>query len=419
MWRMRTSPIPLSVLYCTDTYPPQLNGVSVVTALSVTGLRDRGWQVSVVAPAYPEPAIDPFRRGARDPAGATTSLPSIALPGYADLRLTAPSRATMERVFDRVRPDLVHCATEFIIGRTGQRLAIERGIPVVSSYHTDFSRYTAEYGAAWLREPVRQYLRRFHLRSDRVYTPGLAARDELCGLGISTVEVWGRGVDAELFHPARRDVSLRQAYGGDDVFLLLHVGRLAAEKGVERIVEAFAVARRLLGHRREIRLIIAGTGPREPALRKLAGEGVTFLGNLDRVTMLPQLYASADAFVFASHTETLGLVILEAMASGLAVIAAPMGGVTDHLRDGVNGLAYAAGDVDGMAQAMAALASSSTRRDQLAAGARQTAEHLSWTNELDRLHVSYREVCEMPQARRPEGVAPDCPPAASLSRSSR
>ena len=195
----------------------------------------------------------------------------------------------------------------------------------------------------------------------------------------------GRGVDIDLFHPWRRDRALRQAYGCDgDAFLLLHVGRLAAEKGVERIILAFAKARAMLGPDRRIRLIIAGTGPREPALRTLAADsGITFLGNLDRVTMLPQLYASADAFVFASHTETLGLVILEAMASGLPVIAAPVGGVADHLRTDVNGLAYSPGDIDGMAGAMATIAASPTLRHDLSAGARHTAEGLSWAVELD------------------------------------
>jgi phosphatidylinositol alpha 1,6-mannosyltransferase len=108
--------------------------------------------------------------------------------------------------------------------------------------------------------------------------------------------------------------------------------------------------------------------------------------------MLPQLYASADAFVFSSHTETLGLVILEAMASGLPVIAAPVGGVADHLRDNVNGIAYPAGDIDRMARAMTGIALSPERRYELSVGARRTAEGLSWEHELDRLDRSYREV---------------------------
>ncbi|MEZ4412186.1 MAG: glycosyltransferase [Gemmatimonadales bacterium] len=192
---------------------------------------------------------------------------------------------------------------------------------------------------------------------------------------------------------------LRQAYGSDDAFILLHVGRLAAEKGVERILAGFAAAQRALPER-EVRLIIAGVGPREAALRADAPEGVSFLGNLDRGSMLPTLYASADAFLFSSHTETLGLVILEAMASGLPVIAAPAGGVADHLRDDVNGIAYPPGDISAMARAILALVRSPALVRRLGAGARRTAEGMSWELELDRLHASYREVCECSDAPR-------------------
>jgi phosphatidylinositol alpha 1,6-mannosyltransferase len=391
---------PPRVLYCTDTYPPQVNGVSVVTALSVAGLLQRGWEVGVIAPAYPPVAVDAF--GPTDdrerPARAVT-IPSIPLPGYSDARLAAPAWRTIAGAIDEFQPDLVHSATEFMIGRLGQHLALRRGVPIVSSYHTDFSRYTESYGAPWLRNTVRDYIGRFHRRSRRVFTPGFLAQEELRALEVSDVEVWGRGVDVEVFHPHHRSAMLREAYGGRDTFLLLHVGRLAAEKGVERILEGLAAAQAALPER-DVRLVIAGMGPREAALRAAAPEGVTFLGNLDRRTMLPALYASADAFVFSSHTETLGLVILEAMASGLPVIAAPAGGVADHLRDRVNGLAYPPGDIPAMGRAICALVRSPSLARQLGDGARTTAERLSWEHELDRLDASYREVCEIEDAPR-------------------
>jgi phosphatidylinositol alpha 1,6-mannosyltransferase len=390
------------VLYCTDTYPPQVNGVSVVTALSVAALLKRGWEVGVIGPAYPVAASDPF--GPPEPLAGRAqmiTIPSVPLPGYPDIRLAAPAIRTIDRMIEAFRPDLVHSATEFMIGRLGQRQALRRGIPVVSSYHTDFSRYADSYGMPWLRGPVRHYIGRFHRRSRRVYTPGLQARDELMALGVRDVEVWGRGVDVEVFNPRHRSDMVRQAYGDRDVFLLLHVGRLAPEKGVERILRGFAAARQGLPDR-EIRLVIAGEGPREAALRAEAPDGVTFLGNLDRRTMLPALYASADAFLFSSHTETLGLVILEAMASGLPVVAAPAGGVADHLRDGVNGLAYPPGDTEAMARAIQALARSPGLVRLLGDGARRTAEAMSWEMELDRLDASYQEVCRNEGAPRAE-----------------
>lgn len=380
------------LLVCTDTYPPQVNGVSVVTSLSVVGLAARGWKIAVVAPRYPAATRDAF---APDAARAGTEdlllLPSTPLPFYPDIRLSLPNRAAVARLVERHRPDLVHCATEFSVGWLGQSVARRRGIPVVTSYHTDFSRYTEAYGIGWLRPTVAGHLTRFHQRAARTYTPSAPAAADLQQLGVGDVEVWGRGVDTSLFHPRHRSDPLRAAYGRKDAFVFLHVGRLAAEKGVEIILQAYARVRSRLPEG-AVHLVIAGAGPRTDALRALGTEGITFLGNLDRQLVLPRLYASADAFVFSSVTETLGLVILEAMSSGIPVVAAPAGGVADHLRHDVNGLAYTAGDVDAMAHAMLALALDRPRAAALGAGARATAEALDWSHELDRLDQSYREV---------------------------
>jgi glycosyltransferase involved in cell wall biosynthesis len=168
---------------------------------------------------------------------------------------------------------------------------------------------------------------------------------------------------------------------------------------VDVVVEAFRRASEVVP-RGVIHLILAGTGPCEAELRGSAPEGVTFLGFLDRHTLLPDLYANCDAFVFASVTETLGLVVLEAMASGLPVIAAPEGGVRDHLRDGHNGVTYEGGDAAAMAHAMVRLVNEWEFTGQLARNARRTAEALSWERELDRLDASYREVFAA-------GMAPD------------
>ncbi|MBP9898197.1 MAG: glycosyltransferase family 1 protein [Gemmatimonadales bacterium] len=385
---------PPRLLVCADTYPPQVNGVSVVTALSVEGLHRRGWEVAVISPRYPAEASDVFRDVAHEGSRAlSVRVRSMPMPGYPEIRVAAPCRSAVRATIRRFRPDLVHSATEFMIGWTGQREAVRHGLPAVSSYHTDFSRYTEAYGVPRLRPAVQRYLGRFHRRSARVYTPGMVAREELTALGVSRVEVWGRGVDLTQFNEAQRDPAAVRLPGVDpDAFLFLHVGRLAAEKGVERILDAYRLASSSLAGRRPVHLIVAGDGPALPTLRAAAPAGVTFLGNLDRLKALPALYASADAFLFASHTETLGLVILEAMASGLPVIAAPAGGVADHLRHEENGLAYPPGDVTAMAEALERLATNPALRTRLAHGARRTAEALSWEAELDRLAASYGEV---------------------------
>jgi glycosyltransferase involved in cell wall biosynthesis len=379
------------LLVCTDTYPPQVNGVSVVTAMSIGGLAQRGWECHVVAPKYPPPTANAFPEHDRPNALTISALPSVPLPWYPDIRLSAPLMGHVSRTVDAFAPNIVHCATEFVIGWMGQRVAQSRGTPVVSSYHTDFARYARAYGMKWMAGPVARFIGRFHQRSQRTYTPSAPARADLLALGVRDVEVWGRAVDVRAFNPAKRSEPLRETYGGRDSFVLLHVGRLAPEKGVEHILEGFALAQQQLASG-SIQLVIAGTGPSEALLRQKAPANVTFLGNLDREAVLPRLYASADAFVFASLTETLGLVVLEAMASGLPVIASPAGGVADHLRHGINGLAFPANDVSALAHAIITLALERDKRRALGLGARATAESLSWERELDRLDASYREI---------------------------
>ncbi|HRN54196.1 MAG TPA: glycosyltransferase, partial [Gemmatimonadaceae bacterium] len=133
---------------------------------------------------------------------------------------------------------IVHSATEFVIGRLGQREARDRGLIVTTSYHTDFAKYTSSYGLPFLRGPVQRWIRRFHAHAARIYTPSEPSRQDLLALGLGDVEVWGRGVDDVLFHPSKRSLTLRQRHSLGNAFTFLRVGRLAPEKGVEVVLEA-------------------------------------------------------------------------------------------------------------------------------------------------------------------------------------
>src|SRR6478672_2737963 len=174
------------VLYCTDTYPPQVNGVSVVTELSVAGLRDRGWNCMVIAPKYPD--VLPTGPLDRPIDAAVIGIPSLAFPPYPDIRLAAPLYGLCADVVRRFKPDIIHSATEFMLGRLGQIAAKRAGICRLSSYHTDFSRYTEAYGVPALRPTVSRYIGRFHRRSARVFTPSEPARADLNRFGVSAVE---------------------------------------------------------------------------------------------------------------------------------------------------------------------------------------------------------------------------------------
>ncbi|MDB4910989.1 MAG: glycosyltransferase, partial [Gemmatimonadetes bacterium] len=258
----------MRVLYCTDTYPPQVNGVSVVTALSVAGLSARGWECAVVAPRYPASMRSTF---SADGDGGTmererTTLASMPMPGYAETRLCAPDYPAVARAVRRFAPDLLHSETEFMAGRLGQIAAARAGIPIVTSYHTDFARYTAAYGVPRLERTVSRYISRFHRRALRTYTPSAPARDYLHSIGVENVEVWGRGVETTAFAPSKRSATLRNSLGADRKFVFLYAGRLAAEKGVDVILRAFAAARAALPES-SIHLVIAGGGPLEGEIR--------------------------------------------------------------------------------------------------------------------------------------------------------
>ena len=379
------------ILYCTDSYLPQINGVSIVTAQTLTGLQRLGWQCGVIAPAYPRRVTTGSSPAPAGPAVPVHAIPSVAWPPYPDLRLAWPARHAIRRWIRRFRPDVVHCTTEFVIGRLALSVARELGIPCCTTYHTNFGQYADAYGVSWLRRPVEQWISRVHRLADRTYTPSTVARAELERMGVQRTEVWGRGIDTDLFHPGHRSQALRVRLDIERAFTFLYVGRLAPEKNVALLLAAFDEVQRQRPPG-SVRLLIVGHGPAEAALRRQAGAHVTFLGAQDRTTQLPTLYASTDAFVFASTTETLGLVLLEAMASGLPVIAVAAGGVRDHVRDDDTGLCFEGGDVAGCARAMEQCVNDPATRHRLAAAGRRWAETHAWDLEMERLDASYREL---------------------------
>jgi glycosyltransferase involved in cell wall biosynthesis len=387
----------MRILHCTDTYPPQVNGVSVVTALAVDGLLAQGIEVGLIRPDYPACASSVF--GEMRAPTAACALPACDFPAYPGVRLAWPNAGAVERFARAFAPDLIHADTEFVVGRLGARTARRLGIPLVTSFHTDFAQYTESYGVPWLRSTVTRSLVRFHRRARRIYTPSSVTADWLNRHGLTQSEVWGRAVDTRVFHPNRYSRTWRERLGVGDAVLFLHVGRLAAEKNVQQLLDGFALARQALGDR--ACLVIAGDGPASAALRGAAPAGVHFVGFIDRQRELPSLYASADAFLCASTTETLGLVILEAMASGLPVAAVSAGGVADHLRSYDNGIAVAA-RAESFAAAIIELADKPTLRARLGVGAREWAVAIGWDAELARLADSYREVLDRSSTGNPD-----------------
>jgi glycosyltransferase involved in cell wall biosynthesis len=282
----------MRILVATDAWHPQVNGVVRTLTMMAEAAKELGVDVSFLTP-------ESFR--------------TIAMPSYPDLRLALPGRAKIARLIAEARPDNIHIATEGPIGFAVRAYCRRRGLPFTTSFHTRFP----EYISARLPIPeswIWAGLRRFHGASAAVMaaTPALAA--ELRGRGFPNVVLWPRGVDAKLFHPRNANLGLPKP-------VFLSVGRVAVEKNLEAFL-----ALDLPGTK-----VVVGDGPARAELARKYPATV-FMGALQGEA-LGVAYAGADVFVFPSKTDTFGLVLLEALASGVPVAAYPVTGPRDVIGD--------------------------------------------------------------------------------------
>lgn len=359
-----------------DTFAPQVNGVSRTLERLVTAFERRGAEVLVETVDVPGALPDPRVRRAS----------SVPFWAYEQLRIAAPSaRAAADRLA-RWRPTLVHATTPFGVGLAGRNAARALRLPLVTSYHTSFSAYLQHYGLSVLDRIAWPYLRWFHNGGHLTFVPSNAVAQELGGQRFDNLRVWSRGVDAERFSPRHRSREVRTRMGAtDDTFVVAYVGRLAPEKGISHAIEAM---RLVLGRRPgQVRFALAGDGPDEARCRAIAPEGTWFAGALHG-DELSAFYASADAFVFPSRTETFGNVVLEAMSSGLPVIAPDVGATLELAHEGT-ALTYPWGDTHALAGRIEWLIRDELLRRQLRNAALAVAESRSWDAVWDRLLSDY------------------------------
>jgi len=363
----------MRISYVTETWPPEINGVSLTVERSVRYLRSRGHAVELIRPRQRgEAAVDDAHEW------RTAGLP---IPLYPDLRLGLATAATLRRRFAAGRPDLVHVATPGPLGRAAMVAASRLRLPLTADFRTNFHCYSRYYWLGWLEPLVCRYLRGLHNRADCNFVPLRALGRELALQGFVRTEVVGRGVDTELFSPARRSAALRAAWGVDDgQLVLLYVGRLAREKNVALALHAFNMVRYL---RPRTRMVVVGDGPLRRGLER-EFPAAQFLG-CRRGEELAACYASADIFVFPSETETFGNVTLEALASGLPVVGFEHAAVAEYVRHGGNGAVAPPGDESAFIRT---LCRTVAREDLLAPmrlQARRTALDARWDVVLARL----------------------------------
>jgi glycosyltransferase involved in cell wall biosynthesis len=361
----------LRIAVVTETYPPEVNGVAMTVARLIEGLRSRGHQIQLVRPR--QPSADEAGSGFDPEQMLTGSLP---IPRYPGLKMGLPAKRALARLWTRYRPDVVHTITEGPLGWSAVQAAIKFEIPVVSDFRTNFHTYSQHYRAGWLRRPILGYLRKFHNQTLCTMVPTEALRTTLTELGFRNVRVVSRGVDTALFTPARRSEALRTHWGAAaDEPVILHAGRLAPEKNPALLVSAYSAIRRSSPG---ARLVVVGDGPSRRWLEERC-PGALFTGMKMGVELAAH-FASADLFLFPSLTETFGNVTIEAMASGLAVVAFDYGAAGYHIRHGANGLLAACDDPEAFERLSHDLAKDIVLARTLGRRAADTARGLDWNS---------------------------------------
>lgn len=392
----------LRIAIVTETYPPEINGVAMTLGRLIHGLRQQGHSIQLVRPrqqgdAENTPQDDDDQILVR----------GIPIPRYSGLQFGLPAGRRLQAAWCNNPPDIVHIVTEGPLGMSALKAARKLGLPLTSSFHTNFHRYSKHYGFGWLRGIIAAHLRKLHNRTAATFVPTQALAAELGADGFKDLRVMARGVDTTLFSPARRSETLRRQWGLDEQNLaVLYVGRLAAEKNLRVVVEAFNA---LSASRPDAKLIFVGDGPMTEKLRQQCPNAV-FCGSR-RGEDLAAHYASGDLFLFPSLTETFGNVTTEALASGLCVLAYAHAAAAEVISSGDNGVTVPAGDEAAYIDAACMLASHPERLHAIRAHAAPSMQHFDWRLIVDTFSSTLVSVVKQ-HSRRQHGtndivLAPD------------
>lgn len=353
----------------TETWPPEINGVSLTLSKLVQGLCARNHQVQLIRPRQTR-ADEALRQSGFE----EVLMRGMPIPRYPELKLGLPGTRALIQAWTLKRPDLVHIATEGPLGWSALQAARRLRLPVTSDFRTNFHAYSQHYGVGWLRKPIVAYLRKFHNLTRLTMVPTQALRAELMAGGFNNVQVVARGVDTQLFRPDRRSEALRAQWGATaNSLVLLVVGRLAAEKNLDMVLRAFGA---MQAAHPDVKLVFVGDGPLRESLRQRCAQAV-FAG-MRRHEELATYYASADLFLFPSVTETFGNVTIEALASGLPVLAFDTAAAADWVRHQANGWLVPLGDDEAYPALAAGLAREPARLAQASALACAQVAQLDW-----------------------------------------
>jgi glycosyltransferase involved in cell wall biosynthesis len=366
----------------TETFPPEINGVAMTFGVIASELGRRGHSVAVYRPWRRDLPADKLNGDYRQ-----VPMAGLPIPGYPLLRMGLPAGSKLKRIWTAERPHLVHVATEGPLGLSAIKTARSMGIPVTSSFHTNFHAYTRHYKISPFRGLALGWLRYVHNLTQATFAPTTELCAELTGMGFKGMALLSRGVDTRQFRPERRSNTLRaewKASPSDPV--VLHVGRMAAEKNYPLLFKVYAAMRRA---NPACRFVLAGEGPLKKALMRDFPD-CTYAGFFSR-DEIGRYYASADIYIHASLTETFGNVLTEAMASGLAVAGFDYAAARIFVKDGESGLTAPCGNPEGLVAAGVRLATDPALRSRLKFAGRAAVEAQSWETVISRFERNLEE----------------------------
>ncbi|MBS2964078.1 glycosyltransferase family 1 protein [Actinocrinis puniceicyclus] len=362
----------MRVAVVTESFLPQVNGVTNTVGRILEHLAAHGHDALVVAPR-PGPSVY---------AGfPVVAVPGVGLPGYREFKLGLPTRR-VERLLREFGPDLVHLASPIALGAAGARAARRLGVPCVAVFQTDVAGFARAYGFRGTDAMIWSWIRHIHRQADITLVPSRASYEQLSAQGVPRLALWARGVDAARFNPAHRDQTLREWLLGDREVLVGYVGRLAGDKRVHLLA--------CLADLPKVRIVAVGDGPAAPSLRALIPSAALpgFLSG----QALSAAYASLDVFVHTGADDTFGQCVQEAMASGVPVVAPAVGGPLDLVRHEHTGLLFAPDDTDELRRRVAELVASPALRARYGAKAREAVLTRSWASVCDELLGHYSQV---------------------------
>jgi len=362
----------VKIVIVSESFLPQLNGVTNSVIRVARHQRDLGHEVSIVAPTRPGPEFEGI---------PVYVVPSIPLVKFA---VGIPSLALMN-LLDRIGPDIIHVASPFALGAQAISYAQRNSIASVAVYQTDIAGYLHRYGMAVAKPMVDRFVANTHNAATLTLAPTATAKDALTELGVKNLAVWGRGVDLEGFHPNNRfaddAVTFRNTYAPNGERIIGYVGRLAAEKQVDRFRELIAIP--------DTRIVLVGDGPDRARLEGiLPSDSVTFLGSLSG-RALQVAYAAMDVFVHFGTEETFGQTIQEAQAAGLPVVAPRSGGPIHLIDTGVDGILFDVDATESPRDAVQELVNNAALRSRMGEAGRRRVLGKSWEAVNDELSRHY------------------------------